>query len=348
MAGNSAHVSLYPLTGGSKLIVVEDEEKCAEHLAAAEQSIAQNFSNFGQWPHQRVNLFVFENLQPLIEKLGQASRTLGEDKKSVDNAYHGLENKPMVHAYNPADLSETSIFVNRSQMKRTGLWDDTEMLEGLLAHEHAHPLSENTTTQTARNLRATISPAAAADGERQTPASANTAKALESLARELCLHAPHELFANELVIRVGLGAQLFALNRQSLTGGRAGIEARIMLESHLQAEVAQGRQSKNDVALMLLLASLEAHVRVALETAAFMRAGAKEQADALTDLLQREAFRHIEPEVEDIYRQLCISYSALTADMGASQLQDWAGNAFASVTNAIARLGAHFKASFHV
>jgi hypothetical protein len=348
MTGNSAHVSQYQFTGGCMLTVVEDDEKCAEHLIAAEQSVAQKFASFGKWPHRQVNLFVFENLKPLIEKLGQASRTLGEDKESADNAYHGLENKSMVHAYNPADLKETSIFVNRGQLQRLGLWNDPEVLEGLLAHEHAHPLSENATTLTARNLCVTITPTANPDAERQTPASASTAKALESLAHELCLHAPHEVFANELVIRVGLGAQLFALNRQSLTGGRAGIEARIMLEARLQAEVAQGRLSENDLALTLLLASLEAHTRVALETAAFARAGAQEQADALNDLLQREAFRHIEPEVEDIYRQLCNSYGALTADMEASQLQDWAANAFAPVTNAIARLGAHFTAAFHV
>ncbi|MEJ2124488.1 MAG: hypothetical protein P8Y47_06635, partial [Alphaproteobacteria bacterium] len=301
MTGNSAHVSQYQFGDGCMLTVVEDEEKCAELLIAAEQTVAQKFSRYGKWPHRQVNLFVFENLQPLIEKLGQASRTLGENKESADNAYHGLENKPMVHAYNPADLKETSIFVNRGQLQRLGLWDNAEVLEGLLAHEHAHPLSENVTTLTARNLRVTISPAAPTNDARQIPASANTAKALETLAHELCLHAPHEVFANELVIRAGLGAQLFALNRQSLTGGRAGIEARIMLEARLQAEVAQGRLSMNDVALTLLLASLEAYTRVALETAAFARAGAQEQADALNDLLKREAFRHIEPEVEDIY-----------------------------------------------
>ncbi|MEJ2124241.1 MAG: hypothetical protein P8Y47_05360, partial [Alphaproteobacteria bacterium] len=116
----------------------------------------------------------------------------------------------------------------------------------------------------------------------------------------------------------------------------------------LQTELTQGRLSENDVALTLLLASLEAHARVALETAAFARAGAQKLADALDDLLQREAFRHIEPEVADIYRQLCNSYSALTADMDASQLQEWAANAFAPVLHAIARLGAHFKTSFHV
>lgn len=342
--GSSAHVSRHSLTDGSELIVIEDEANCGERLVTAEQTIARRFAAYGIWPHRCVNIFVFENLRPLIEKLGQASKTLGENKESADNTFHGLEHKPMVHAYNPTDLRETSIFVNRGQMKRLGMWDDDEVLEGLLAHEHAHPLSENATTRRARNMRATFQQTVI---EQSSAVSGRVLHALEHLAHELCLHAPHEVFANELAIRAGCGSQLFALNRMSLTAGRAGIEVRNALAAHLKAEVEKGGLSKNTATLLLLLASLEAHVRVALEVAAFVRAESHALADALEILLRQETFRHVESEIEAIYRQLCTSYGALTADMREDLLQDWARNTFTPITNVVARYGAHITASFH-
>lgn len=344
MTAISSHISRCQLVAGSELIIIEDEADGGERLVAAEQKVARGFAAFGKWPHQKVNLVVSGTFQPLIKQLARASHTLGEGKESAAATFHGLESKPMVHAYNPSDLGETSIFVNREQMKRLGMWDDTEVIEGLLAHEHAHPLSENATTLTARTMKAKIEPA-----DRNPPASAtdHVAGALEILAHELCLHAPHEVFANELAICAGFADQLFALNRLNLTGGRSGIEARSVLAAQLKSEVEQEHVSEKDAALILLLASLEAHLPVALETAAFMRAGKRNQANALEQLLHLETFRHVENDIEEIYRQLCTSYGALTANMDDVAIRDWAENTFAPITDAIARHGAHFTVSFH-
>lgn len=341
MTGEKAHVARYPLEGGSELIAVTDDPDGARPVIMAELRVARGFARTGSWPHHRVNLFIFETLQPLIDQLQRASRTLGETQATADAALHGLEGKPMVHAYNLADLGEASIFVNRKVMKRLGMWDDTDVIEGLLAHEHAHPLAENATTRAARNLKVDFTEAS------EAPAPHGIAQALHHLAHELCLHAPHEVFSNELAIRAGFGRELLALNRISLADGKAGLAARDSLAAHLNAEVAQGRLAGNAAALLLLMASLEAHARMALEVAAFTRAGNDADARALDELLWQEALSHVESEVGDIYRQLCTSYVALTADMGDAPVCGWAANTFAPVTATIARYGAHFSASFH-
>jgi hypothetical protein len=345
MIGANAYVSRHPLDGNSELIAVADDTNGASRLIAVERSVARRFASHDRWPHRRVNLFIFENLQPLIDQLQRASRTLGEGKNAAAAAFHGLEDKPMVHTYNLADLGECSIFVNRTMMQRLGMWEDEMVLEGLLAHEHAHPLAENAVTRTTRNMKVTFTECP--DKESGEPAPASSWRSLELLAHELCLHAPHEVFTNELAIQVGFAESLFALNRMSLIDGRAGVQARNTLAAHLKSEIAGGRLSENAAALLLLQASLEAHVRVALETSAFTRAGCTEQAGALEELLWQEALRHIEPEVGEVYRQLCTSYLALNAEMDAASVCDWATAAFAPITNAIAHHNVCFTASFH-
>lgn len=345
MAGAAAHISRHPLDSGGELIAIADKEGGVDRLVAAEQCVARGFAAHCGWPHRRVNLFVFETLQPLIDQLQRASRTLGEGKGAAAASVHSLDHKPMVHVYDLANLSECSVFINRALMIRLGMWDDPPIIKGLLAHEHAHPLAENATTRAARGLKVTFE---------ETPSEESTAhggepvvQALEHLSHELCLHAPHEVFANELAVRAGFGGALLALNRASLSEGRAGLAARAALAAHMQGEVEHGRLSEGGAALLLLLASLEAHVRVALETAAFARAGHLDDARALETLLWQEALSHVEPEVGSIYRQLYISYLALKSDMSDSSIRDWAAETFAPIQKAIARHGAHFAASFH-
>ncbi|MGB0087544.1 MAG: hypothetical protein WBP94_19480 [Rhodomicrobiaceae bacterium] len=347
MAGAAAHISRHPLDGGGELISIADEEGGVDRLVAAEQRVARGFAAHCGWPHRRVNLFVFETLQPLIERLQRASRTLGEGEDAAAASVHSLHDKPMVHLYNLADLSECSIFVNRTLMIRLGMWDDCRVIEGLLAHEHAHPLAENATTRAARRMKVTIEEAPSEDRTARLPGGEPVVQALQHLAHELCLHAPQEVFANELTVRAGFGGALLALNRVSLTEGRAGLTARAALAAHMQGEVAHGRLSENGAALLLLLASFEAHLRVALETAAFARAGHLDDAQDLEALLWREALGDVEPEVGSIYRQLYISYLALQPDMSDSLVREWAAATFAPIINAIARYGAHFGASFH-
>lgn len=69
MAGAVALTSRHPLADGGELIVVVDDESGVERLITAEQRVARVYAAHGMWPHARVNLFVFETLQPLIDQL---------------------------------------------------------------------------------------------------------------------------------------------------------------------------------------------------------------------------------------------------------------------------------------
>jgi hypothetical protein len=346
MAGAVALTSRHPLAEGGELIVVVDDEISVERLITAEQRVARVYAAYGRWPHSRVNLFVFETLQPLIDQLRRASKTLGESEAVAAAAASGLDRKPMVQIYNLADLAQCSIFVNRSLMQRLGMWDNDQILEGLLAHEHAHPLSDNGTTRIARTLQAAVIEPQSANGS-ALPSGGAIQQALANLAHELCVHAPHEVFANEFAVRAGFSDCLLALNRMSLSDGRAGLAARAALADRLHIEVAAGRQTEDGAALLLLLASVEAHARVALETSAFARAGNLDDAHALEDLLWLEALSKVESEAGTIYRQLYDRYLELTPDMDEAAVLAWAIKTFAPIAIAISGYGAHFTASFH-
>jgi hypothetical protein len=340
-----AHESRHQLDAG-ELLVIADDVNGVERLIAAEKKVANGFARSCGWPHRRVNLFVFETLQPLVEQLQRASRALGETKRAAAIAAQELDRKPMVHAYNLADLSECSVFVNRGLMMSLELWDKPLVLEGMLAHEHAHPLSENTTTRAARDVAVTI---AQGDAGGLAPSCLDhVAYTLEHLAQELCLHAPHEVFTNELAIRAGFPAALLELNRVSLMEGRAGMTARDVLRTRLELEVEAARLTEADVELFLFLAALEAHARIALETAAFTRAGHAAEARELETLLWREALDHVEPEVGEIYNALHARYVELRPDMSAEAFRDWSGETFAPVTAALVCRGAAFSASFYL
>jgi hypothetical protein len=341
MAGAIEHVSRHRING-AELQVIADARKGVEWLIEVEKKVVSGFMLHGGWPHRRINLFVFETLQPLVERLSQ---TLPQSLAARE-----LDTKPMVHIYNMGDLTECSVFVNRRVMIQQGMWDNPLALEGLLAHEHAHPMAENAATGAARDLKVRI---AATEAGGATPASSLSvphdaiARSLEHLAEELCLHAPHEVFTNELAIRAGFGPALYYLNCLNLGESRTGMKERAGLEEALRAQVEQGRLSEAGMGLLLFAASAEAHVRVALETAAFARAGRQEEADEIEHRLEAGVFRRVEPEIGALYFAFYRQYLALTPDMDRDAMQHWAAEAFAPVIEEIARRGAYFRTEFY-
>lgn len=337
----------------TKLQVVCDSATGLEDFAAIERKVIGGFERRGSWPHQQVNLFVFETLQPLVEQIKQATApargkqkpgALGKARAEASRHIEELDHKPMVHIYNLANLAECSIFVNCRRMIALGLWDDELALEALLAHEHAHPLAENGTTRAARGLKALVQverlPELLETQEKQL------CHSVETIIEELCLHAPHEVLANELAVLAGFGEALLHLNRLSLTGGRAGIAEHAALKARLTAEVKAGRASKKGMALMLSMASIEAHVRMALESAAFTRAGDLVRARTLDGLMEEEVFKHIEPEAGALYRYYCARYATLKTDMDANGAIAWMREGCAPLIDALHKRGASFKVDF--
>jgi hypothetical protein len=348
MAGSIEHVSRHRLNG-VELQVIADHASGNDGLIEAEKNVVRRFLLHGGWPHRRVNLFVFEDLKPVAEKLRSAKAM--SEAESLE-----LERKPMVHIYNLRDLSECSVFVNRALMTRLGLWEDTLAIEGLLAHEHAHPIAENSTTRAARDLRMRLTRSVSGALENMVneesgfPAQAThqaVAASLEHLARELCIHASHEVFTNELAIRAGFGLALEHLNLMSLAEGRAGMAERARFSEALRKKVSDGQLSEIDRELLLLIASMEAHVRLALETAAFARAGARHEAEAIEARAMAEVFSSVEPEIGALYHAFYNRYMELTPYMDREAVREWAETAFAPALEDVGLRCARFNAEFY-
>lgn len=350
MVGAGGHL-LRRQINGAELQVIADAPEDVLRLIGVEEKVVRGFQRNGGC-HRRINLFVFESLQPLIDQLQQATRQ--------PLAARALESKPMVHVYNMGDHTESNLFINRALMMRQGIWSDTLAIEGLLAHEHAHPLAENATTRVARALKTRLVTASIDDAHGASapplPAPAPTlssaalvavGRSLEHLAEELAVHAPHEVFANEFAIRAGFGPALLHLNRLSLGGTRAGMKERVALAEGLRTLAAQGRLSEADVGLLLLTASMEAHIRMALETAAFIRAERPEDATSVEELLETEVFRHVEPEIRTLYRAFRLQYLQLTPDMDRDAFHRWAAAVFSPVIEELARCGVRMNIEFY-
>lgn len=332
----------------TKLRVVADAAAGMDALAAVEKRVIRGFQRHGGWPHKQVNVLVCETLQPLVEQIRaavSASRPRAAPDGSEGFHFEDLDRKPMVHVYNLADPSECNIFVNRDRLIRLGLWDDALALEGLLAHEHAHPLAENTTTRAARTVSVKVQ-----DGRKPANGGADAERLLrqsaERMAQELCLHAPHEVFSNELAVRAGFGEALLHLDRMTLTPEGTGLAERAELRTKLYGEADAGRMSQGAVALMLLTASFEAHLPMALESAAFLRAGEPERAGVIDALLEEDVFRRLEPEISPLYLLFRERYASLSTDLDAEAVFAWMNATYAPLLEVLDKRGASLTVEF--
>lgn len=296
--------------------------------------VIRGFQRSGGWPHAQVNVYVFESLQPLLGKIEDAYAASGKSAAFVKQ----LGGKPMIHIYNTANSAETDIFVSRGQMIKLGLWSDQLAVQGMLAHEHAHPLAENPCTRAARKTGVALK----VDGPPEDfhPADLETIRqALERIVNELCLHAPHEIFTNELAARSGFAEALLHLNKLSLSEGRGGLGERQILIEKLRVEGQAGRIGPAAPALLALLASMEAHLRFVLESAGLARAGDLHRAAELDAYMEEQVLRHIEPEVGDMYRPLREHCAALLPKFTIPEVQEWMSTAFELLAGPVRKLG---------
>ncbi len=127
------------------LQVIADRQRDLDCLIREEESVIRHYIEHGTWPHKLVNMFVFENLEPLVSQIKSAAVLPPVVADDIDR-------RPMVNIYDAADLTECTIFVNRRALEKDGVWSDAIALRALLAHEHGHPLAENETVRAAREL----------------------------------------------------------------------------------------------------------------------------------------------------------------------------------------------------
>ncbi|KAB2916720.1 MAG: hypothetical protein F9K29_10780 [Hyphomicrobiaceae bacterium] len=303
------------------LQVMADAQQGLGRLIEEEQSVIRHYVRVGTWPHKCVNMFVFEDLQPLTSQIKRAitlSSVIAED----------IDRRPMVNVYDAADLSECAVFVNRRLLEQDGAWGDRLSLRALLAHEHGHPLAENKAVQAARALSVEIK-------EGAPPRKKVIAPILQLLADRLCVHAPQEVFANEIAIRAGFGEALFHLDRDVVEKACLSVTKRPILVESLGRKVANGKLCADQAARLLFVGDLQAHLGFALETAPFLRAGHDRQAEALEAALSRGVWDHLDPAVKRLYEALRDHYRRLTPDLTSAQTEAWAGEAVALLTDAL-------------
>jgi len=234
-------------------------------------------------------------------------------------------------------------------MEKEGYWNDQDAIMALLAHEHAHPLAENETTQASRQLRFAIcdTSASLSAGFGFQIEIENRKSRIENLltllADKLCLYAPRELFANEMTIRNGFGEALLHLDRCTLANASRSVAGREDLRQQLQQEVTSGNLTPQGADLLLLIGDLKGYLDLALEIAPFYRTGREGGAQELESILETEVFPHLEPEVARAYTALREQYIALRADLTPPELMAWSKGVLNILTEALAKKGLNLQ-----
>ena len=145
MARTVKHLSLHRIAG-IELRVVADVEEGVIPIVEIEEAVIRQYVQWVQppWPHRSVNLFVLEDLQPLVHQLQQPPATGAfQPTETGDETIPALWwDVPVVNVYDLADLTTCNVFVNRQVMVREGYWDDALAIQGLLAHEHEWELGQ--------------------------------------------------------------------------------------------------------------------------------------------------------------------------------------------------------------
>lgn len=333
------HFSLHRVAG-TELQVVSDVESGVLSLIQVEEGVIQSYARQGAWPHTGVTLFILQDLAALTRQLKHKE---GLWKETLAT----LTDRPVVNIYDLSDLSECHLFVNQQAMIQGGYWDDLQAARGLLAHEHAHPLSECQTVRLSRSVRAThtweieagIGGKNHEGGTTDRALSPRLDQLLHRLVAKLCLNAPREILANELVIRSGFGEALLYLDRQGVHQAILGVAGRSGLLGDLQRRVTEETLSPSMVALLLLLGDMSSYLEQALEISAFYRAGHETEAEELEMRLKEKVFVHLEPESQLAYDALCLQYLALCEDMTVQSFVSWATGILATLARALASKG---------
>jgi hypothetical protein len=345
MARTVKHLSLHRIAG-TELRVVADVEDGVLPIVEIEEAVIRKYVRQQPWPHRSVNLFVLEDLQPLVRQLEQQQpkgrrRACPErSRREADSLQPAATgDMPVVNVYDLADLASCNVFVNRQVMVREGYWDDSLAVQGLLAHEHAHPLAENVTTRASRELALQV----ALEGPALTGCSLELKDRLQrllvGLATKLCLCAPREILANQMTIASGFGDALLYLDRRNVTNASRSVQGRDELLQQLQQQVSQGNLTPTGSELVLLVGDLNSYLDLALEIAPFYRAGRESDARELEAILEKDVFSRLEPKVAQVYAALRDQYVALDINLALAPLRTWSAGILDLLAQALVAKG---------
>lgn len=318
MARTIKHFSLHRIAG-VELRVVAEVETGVLPLIQMEEAVIRGYIRGEAWPHHWVSLFILQDLKPLARQLPS-----GEGL--------ALDHRPVVNVYDLANPAGCHIFVNREAMGGEGYWGDPLAVQGLLAHEHAHPLAENGTTHSSRSLEMELwreKGIGEASWDR-------IHRPLLLLTQGLCLSGPREIFANDMAIRSGFAEGLFYLDRRLVAHAQDSLAGREELSRRLREEMASGGLAREEMELLLLIGDLKGYLNLVLEVAPFYRAERVSEAQELEAALERRVFPSLEPEVRRAYTALRDQYIALPSGLAPAEFKEWSEGVVKVLAQALA------------
>jgi len=315
------HLSLHRLDG-VELRVVSDIEEGVLPLIEVECQVVRRFAQEAKWPHRTVTLFVLADLTSLQRQLQALGRTPVGDWSHEFAA--DLLNRPVVNVYDLAAPAAAHVFVNQEAMVTAGYWGDDLAIQGLLAHEHAHPLAESTAVRQLQldlTLDLTVPWATAPD--RATEWANRAQVQLATLARLLCLVGPREVFTNEIALAAGFAQALLHLNRKNVRNLVTGLLYRPVLQAQLTVAVDAGRLSRAGADALALIGDLQGHLIMAMEIAAFQRQERHVEVEELLAQLYGQLFPSLDPAVAKLFQSVCEAYVRLSSSASPQEMGAW-------------------------
>jgi hypothetical protein len=334
------HISLHRLNG-VEIRVVADTEEGVLPLIEAECQVVTRLAQEVHWQPSAVTLFILSDLAPLQRQLRALGRhPVGRQLDETDN----LLGRPVVNAYDVAKPLVCHIFVNRKAMVAAGYWDDPLAIQGLLAHEHAHPLAECATTAAVRHLQLTLALRLAQpwapDAQQATEWAGKAQNQLTALTRSIALLGPREVFTNEIALTAGFVQPLLHLNQQNVRNLVAGLTHRKVLQVQMATAVAQGRLSQVGADTLLVIGDLQGHLMMAMEVAAFQRQG-RAEAEGLLAQLQGEVFPYLDPLVGLLFQKICAGYVGLSTTASPQEMAEFVGSQLDMLVTILAERSMH-------
>ena len=277
----------------------------------AEEEVVAKYAASPRWQQKAVTLFVLKDLEPLV-------RQLCEGAALPPGGLATLGHRPIVNVYDLENPTACHIFVNQQAMEKEGYWGDHEAVKALLAHEHAHPLSECETTRAARRLKADLSTESTRrlfpSEDEDSGWQGKVDRLLALIVDKLCLYAPREVFANDATIEGSFSASLLHLDKKNVLSAAEGLRSRGTLRQMLWDEVEAGSLTPAGADLLLAIADMKGYLDLAMETASFYRQGKIAEAQELEEMLLAQVMPHLDPLVAEAYPKLRDAYTGLPDD----------------------------------
>jgi hypothetical protein len=315
------HFSLDRING-TELRTIADVDDGVIQLMQCEETVIRKYEQARLWRHRRVMFFILHDLQPLMRQV--QSRPGMTASRIAD-----IQNQPATVLYDLKSLDECSVYVNRQASERAGYWHDLTAMQGLLVHEHAHPVAENDTVRASRQLSLELT----GEGDERLD------HVMNDLARMLSLYAPRELFANETALRAGFGDVMLHLDQRLITDASHSLSGRATLLQQLGDAVSRQVMTQATAKVLLLAGDLQMCLPLAIEVAPFYRAESRQFAHQLDTLLTTTLFPALGPQVEHTYRALCNAYIGLSPDQTVDALTKWCTSVLAIIADSLAQSG---------